>query len=98
MTIETTCQIYRFGHDIALKIGGEILPAGQLTEFDQWQPASAQIDWIEDVFGNRWAAELNFSPAEIEQMKQALLDAVPKDKTLFPNLRGLLGLPKFDGK
>lgn len=84
------------GEEVELRIGGEYTPAGQPTEFEHWQGDSVSLDWIEDVFGNRWAG-WNFQPHELEAMRLKLLEAAREKLAAAKNesLRGFSGLRKM---
>lgn len=90
------------GVEIELQIGGEVTPAGRATEYDQWQGASVQIDWIQDGEG-RECQKSGFTRRQILDMEQALLDEAAKPLYIpgarsFGGVRNLLNLPAFEGK
>lgn len=83
------------GEEIALEIGGEYTPAGQLTEFDQPHSDSVSLDWFNDGHNTYLASTVNFQPHELDAMQNALLEVARekfRPKAQFPGLRGLLGI------
>ena len=97
MNIETTYTWLRADcEEVELKIGGEYSAAAQDTEFENWHGDGVTLDWIEDIYGNRWAG-WNFTPLELEAMRLKLLEVAREKMAAAKNekLRGLSGLRKM---
>lgn len=94
MNIETTFTWLRAdGEEVELTIGGEYSTAAQDTEFEHWHSDVVTLDWIEDIYGNRWAG-WNFQPLELEAMRLKLLE-VAREKMAAAKNEKLLGFSRL---
>lgn len=93
LSLTTTYQWEREpGEEITLHIGGTHYPAGQHTEYDQPHGESTVLDWIEDASGNR-LAEFNFSPEELEGMRQRLIEEAERQTAYRLKTMAKIGKP-----
>lgn len=101
MQIQVVFTMQTPGGPVRLFVNGTAYAEHWAAEYSDWQIEHIKIDSIEGADNDFWPLKM-FSEKQLLEMKRGLLLAARRksamNPTLAANLRGLLNLPKFEGK